>query len=222
MFGMKPDRVRTIYSGIDFSSLDRPWDVDRARNDAAVPTGWKTVLFVGRLDDAKAPNLLIDAFARVVAARPQTALVVVGSGDLEPLMRERMQHHQIADHIRFMGLRDDVPAFLRIADVFALSSLWEGVGRAMTEAMLCGLPVVVPEIYGIPEIVRHDETGLLYPRGDIAALADGIVRLLERPDDAHRLGAAGRTLTRRIFDADYMVRSIDEVYDELLAARRAA
>lgn len=61
-----------------------------------------------------------------------------------------------------MVFREDVSKILKIADFFALYSLWEGLGRAMTEAMLLGKPIVVPNIYGIPETVHHDETGLLF------------------------------------------------------------
>lgn len=217
MFGMSGMRARTIYSGIDLSKLDRAWDLEQARADLALPAGWQIVLFVGRLDDAKAPHLLLEAFSRVLGAHPDTALVLVGSGDHEPAMRRQVAALDIGYHVRFMGTRDDVPAFLRLADVFALSSLWEGVGRAMTEAMLLGIPVVAPEIYGIPEIVRHRDTGLLYPRGDVEALAAGIVDLLAHPEEAKRLGENGRRLTRHIFDGDAMVRAIEEIYEQLLA-----
>lgn len=217
MFGVPAARTKTIYSGIDLSKLDRAWDVERARADIALPAAWQIVLFVGRLDDAKAPHLLIEAFAKVLRVLPATALVLVGSGDHEAGMRRQIAELGIGDHVRFMGTRDDVPAFLGLADVFALSSLWEGVGRAMTEAMLLGVPVVAPEIYGIPEIIRHDETGLLYPRGDTGALASRVVDLLTRPDHAKRLGDEGRRLTRRLFDGDTMVRAIEGIYEELLA-----
>jgi glycosyltransferase involved in cell wall biosynthesis len=83
--------------------------------------------------------------------------------------------------------------------------------------MLMGVPVVVPAIYGIPEVVRHDETGLLYPRGDVVALSAGLQRLLATPAEARRLGERARMETRARFEADDMVRSIEGVYDRLLA-----
>lgn len=219
-FGIAPSRARTVYSGIDLTALDRPADTVRARRDVGVPDGWKIVLFVGRLDDAKAPHLLVSAFEQVVRARPDTALVLVGSGEFDEQVAQQIRELGLREHVRMMGTRDDVPAFLAIADVFALSSLWEGVGRAMTEAMLYGVPVVVPAIYGIPEIVHDRETGILYPRGDVGALAAGILELLGDPELARRIGDRGRALTRRIFDADAMVRSIEDVYEQLLAGRR--
>jgi glycosyltransferase involved in cell wall biosynthesis len=216
-FGVAPQRAVTIYSGIDLRRLDGPHDLAAARAALGAPEGAKVVLFVGRLDDAKALHLLLAAFADVVAARPDTVLALVGDGPDELALRTLADDLRIANRVRFLGSRDDVPAFLRLADVFALSSLWEGIGRAMTEAMLMGVPVVVPAISGIPEVVRHDETGLLYPRGDVVALSAGLQRLLATPAEARRLGERARMETRARFEADDMVRSIEGVYDRLLA-----
>jgi glycosyltransferase involved in cell wall biosynthesis len=218
-FGVPPDRAITIYSGIDLQRIDAPCDLAAARSALAAPTGSKVVLFVGRLDDAKALHLLLTAFADVLAAHPRTILAIVGDGPQELQLRALAGDLGIADRVRFLGSREDVPAFLRLADVFALSSLWEGIGRAMTEAMLMGLPVVAPAIYGIPEIVRHEESGLLYPRGDVGALAAAIVALLANPARARELGDAARAATRARFDAGAMVRSIEAVYERRLASR---
>ncbi len=211
------DKTRTIYSGIDFARLDRPWDPGPIRAELALPAGTQIVLFVGRLDDAKAPDVLVSAFAQVVRIRPKTVLVLVGSGELEPALRAQIGSLGLEGKVRFLGTRHDVPAILRVADVFALSSRYEGVGRALTEAMLLGVPVVAPEIFGIPEVVHHGETGMLFQRGDDRALAQALVDLLADPVRARRLGDNGRSLTRRMFDGDVMVRAIEEVYEELLA-----
>ena len=103
-----------------------------------------------------------------------------------------------------------------MADVFALSSLWEGMGRAMTEAMLLGKPVVVPRINGIPEIVRDGETGLLYEAGDPEALTLSLRYLLENPDEGQRLGRNAQQLTRKLFDVNEMVAQIEKIYEQLL------
>jgi len=216
-FRIPEARAHTIYSGIDLAHLDAPADLERARAAVAAPPGWSVVMFVGRLDDAKAVHHLVAAFAHVAAARPHTVLALVGSGPDEPALRRQVAELGLAAHVRFLGTRADVPALLRLADVFALSSLWEGIGRAMTEAMLLGVPVVAPRIYGIPEVVHDGETGLLYPRGDTAALAAHILALLADPSLARRLGDSGRRLTRARFDADAMVRGLEALYDRLLA-----
>jgi glycosyltransferase involved in cell wall biosynthesis len=211
------ERTSTIYSGIDFDRLDGAWDADAVRAELAIPSSWKVVAFVGRLDDAKAPDVLVRAFAQVVRKRPETALIMAGEGDLEASLRAQITELGVANNVFLLGTRHDVPAILRLANVFALSSLWEGVGRALTEAMLLGVPVVAPDIYGIPEIVHHGETGRLFPRGDANALAGHLQALLTDEALARRLGENGRALTRRLFDGDAMVRSIESVYEDLLS-----
>ncbi|HXG48457.1 MAG TPA: glycosyltransferase family 4 protein, partial [Methylomirabilota bacterium] len=103
-------------------------------------------------------------------------------------------------------------------DVFALSSRWEGLGRAMTEAMLVGKPVVVPAINGIPEIVHHRDTGLLYGVGRVDELAARLNDLLDAPGERTRLGRNARELTRRLFAVETMVTQIEGIFDRFLAS----
>lgn len=212
-----PDKTRTIYSGIDFAGLDGPWDAGAVRRELDLPPGTQVVVFVGRLDEAKAPDVLVAAFAEVVRSRPSTVLLLVGSGELETPVRAQIAKLGIAERVRFLGTRHDVPAILRTADLFALSSRYEGVGRALTEAMLLGVPVVAPEIFGIPEVVHHGATGLLFPRGDAPALARAMLAMLDDPARARRMGENARRLTRTLFDGNAMVRDIEALYEEVLA-----
>lgn len=211
------DNSQTVYSGIDFAKLDRPSNLQHTRHTLKIPEAWQTISIVGRLDEQKAPNFLIDAFAKVLEHHPNTLLLLVGDGKLLNSLKSQVQQHGIADKVRFLGSREDVPEILKVSDVFALSSLWEGLGRAMTEAMLVGKPVVVPNIYGIPEIVHHNETGLLFPAKDVEQLAQHLNYLLQHPEERERLGNNARQLTRQLFDANLMVQQIEAIYDRLLA-----
>ncbi|MEM8806300.1 MAG: glycosyltransferase, partial [Cyanobacteria bacterium P01_G01_bin.38] len=140
----------------------------------------------------------------------------VGEGELRSQLETQIQQLNLTAQVRLLGSREDVPEILKIADIFALSSLWEGLGRAMTEAMLLAKPVVVPEIYGIPEIVHANETGLLFPSGDIDQLAAHLIYLLQHPELREQLGVNAKVLTRERFDAMLMVKQIEEIYDKLL------
>jgi len=213
---LSPNHSKTIYSSIDFTKLDRPFDPQHARQQLQIPDGWQTIIMVGRLDQQKAPYYLIDAFAEILPRHPKTLLLLVGEGELQPQLQAQARSLGIANHVRFLGSREDVPDLLRVADIFALSSLWEGLGRAMTEAMLVGIPVVVPNIYGIPEIVYHNETGLLFPAGEVKQLATHLNFLLQHPQERQRLGENAKQLTRRLFDANKMVLHIEAIYQSLL------
>jgi glycosyltransferase involved in cell wall biosynthesis len=209
-------RSRTIYSGIDFSKLDKAAEPKQIRAQLAIPDGWKTIVMVGRLDAQKAPNRLIEAFRRTVKMHPQTLLVVAGDGELRRSVEDLIQRLGLNDNVRLLGFRNDVADIIKMADIFALSSLWEGLGRAMTEAMLLGKPVVVPRINGIPEIVQDGQTGLLYEPGNVAQLAAQMSRLLDCPEEGARLGENARQLTRKLFDVNLMVEQIEGIYDELV------
>jgi glycosyltransferase involved in cell wall biosynthesis len=212
------ERSRTVYSGIDFSKLDRAADPNRRPLDAQIPLGCKTILMAGRFDRQKAPQLLVEAFSGVLKSHPNTVLLMAGDGDLRGVVEERIQRLRLQGKVRLLGFRDDVPDLLKMADIFALSSLWEGMGRAMTEAMLLGKPVVVPRVNGIPEIVHHGQTGLLYEVGRVDQLATSLCQLLDHPEERERLGANARRLTRQLFDVNHMVGQIEGIYESLLRA----
>ena len=210
------DNSTTIYSGIDLTKLDRDADLNLVKNQIGIPEKWQTIVSVGRLDRQKSPNFLIDAFAQVLQYHLDTLLLLVGDGELRQELEAQVSRLDITNKVRFLGSREDVPEILKIADIFALSSLWEGLGRAMTEAMLVGKPVVVPAIYGIPEIVHHHETGLLFEAKNVERLANNLIYLLEHPEERDRLGQNAKNLTRNLFDGDAMVRHIEEVYIKFL------
>lgn len=214
------ENSKTIYSGIDFEKLDSQTNLEETKQELNIHPEWKVILMVGRLDPQKAVHFLIKAFTEVVKQQPQTLLLLVGEGELQSQLENQAQELGIADKVRFLGVREDVPDIIKIADIFALSSLWEGLGRAMTEAMLLGKPVVVPNIYGIPEIVKHQDTGLLFAAGNTEELAQHLLYLLENQEECQRLGDNAKKLTRKLFDANNMVWEIDQLYEDLLRNKK--
>jgi glycosyltransferase involved in cell wall biosynthesis len=215
------ENSQTVYSGIDFAKLDRPSNLQETRQQLEIPDGWNTIVMVGRLDDQKAPYYLIDAFSQVLNHYPNTLLLFVGEGELEEQLQHQVRQLEIEKFVRFLGSREDVPEILKVADIFALSSLWEGLGRAMTEAMLVGKPVVVPNIYGIPETVHQNQTGLLFPAADVEQLAEHLIYLLQYPQERDRLGQKAQELTRKLFDAKLMVQNIEQIYEKVLSQKLA-
>ncbi len=213
------ENSETIYGGIDWVKLDYPSNPQKIRHKLGIPEGWQTIVMVGRLDEQKAPYFLIDAFAQVLAKFPETLLLLVGEGELQPQLETQTQKLGIQKNVKFLGSREDVPEILKVADIFALSSLWEGLSRAMTEAMLLGTPVVVPNIYGMPEVVHHNETGLLFPARDTEELAAHLIHLLQNSQERERLGQNAQQLTRKLFDANVMVGKIEDIYEKLLSQK---
>ncbi|MEZ4683883.1 MAG: glycosyltransferase family 4 protein [Caldilineaceae bacterium] len=182
------DKIMTIYSGIDVEHLRS--DVDRATVCArfGLDPDRPIVGMIGRLSPQKAPLDFVQAAKLVLQSNPDVQFILVGDGPLTPEVAAAIGAES---RIKMLGYRNDVPEILRILDIFALASLWEGLGRAMTEAMLMAIPVVATAVNGIPELVKHGETGLLSPPQAPAQLAANLVRLLDNPIEAQSMGQSG-------------------------------
>jgi glycosyltransferase involved in cell wall biosynthesis len=123
----------------------------------------------------------------------------------------------LAGRVRLLGWRREVAELIAGADLFVLSSRWEGMPNVVLEAMACGRPVVATDIPGTAELVVPDVTGLLVPRDDPGALAAAIERLLHNQQLAASLGSSGRERARQVFPLAAMVRQNVELYRRILA-----
>ncbi len=151
------------------------------------------VLIVGRLDEQKAHDVLLDALALATKTLPTWRLLVVGRGELEEPLRARAEQLGIGSRVTWCGQVDDPFVYYRAADVFALPSRHEGMPNALMEAMASGLPVIVSDASPGPlELVEHDKTGLIVPVNDAAALAVALESLANDPGTRERLGKAAR------------------------------
>jgi glycosyltransferase involved in cell wall biosynthesis len=130
-------------------------------------------------------------------------------------------HQAIGDEqrIKVLGYRDDVPEIYAILDIFVLSSLCEGLGRALTEALSVGVPVAATAVNGIPELVIHGETGLLSPPRDPAHIAQNILWLLDHPEEAKVMSRRAQERIVPVFGAKQMINQIDALYERLLVAK---
>jgi glycosyltransferase involved in cell wall biosynthesis len=123
--------------------------------------------------------------------------------------------------MRATGFREDIPAVLREADLFVLSSLYEGFGLVLLEAMAARLPVIATKVGPVPEVVLDEATGLLVPPADPEALAAALSRLLVAHELGRMMGNADRQRVENSISADKMARSTEKLYDELLSSRVA-
>jgi glycosyltransferase involved in cell wall biosynthesis len=147
---------------------------------------------VGRLSQEKGHRFLIAAMPDILAQEPQAQLLVVGSGPLEAELRAQVEASGLTGHVRFLGHVQDVETAFSRMDLLVVPSLSEAFSLVTVEGMMMELPVVGSRTGGIAEIIVDDETGLLVPPGDSAALADACRYLLSRPDVASRMGRRGR------------------------------
>lgn len=215
--GIDPSRMHTIYYGIDARPFcDARREAGLAlRRQWGVPEGALLVGFVGRLVPQKSPETLLEGFA---LTRQQSGLdpwlVIVGEGELETSLRRQAEQLGIADRVVWAGFNTDIPAVMRAFDIFALTSVYEGFGLVLAEAMASRLPIVATRAGSIPEIVVDGETGFLIRPREPRELAAALHHLSDESLRA-RLGEAGQRRVLGEFTLARMFRESDELYAQL-------
>lgn len=212
--GVPDARVRVVHSGIPLEPPRPPRVPLRERIGAE--SGAPVVMTMAALNRAKDHPTLVAAAGRLLAREDGVRWVVFGEGPLLDELRREVERHGLADRLHYLGFDPGARAHLAEADAFALPTRSEGLGTSVIEAMAGGVPVVASAVGGVPELVRHEETGLLVPPGDPAALTAALARLLDDPALARRLAEAGRERARD-FSIDEMVSRTEAVYRDLVA-----
>jgi glycosyltransferase involved in cell wall biosynthesis len=218
--GIPADRIATVHDGVNVSLIDRQPALD-VRATFWLPHGAPVVGNVAALAAHKGQRHLVAAAARVVREVPDARFVIVGEGELREPLEKQIRDLGLERHVLLAGFRPDALGLMKGFDVFAMSSITEGLGSAVLEAMACRRPVVATRAGGIPEAVEDGASGLLVPPHDEPALAAAIVRLLRDPALAAALAAAGRTRVEQAFSVERMVAGTVAVYEKFLSGHRA-
>jgi len=211
--GIDEGRIVTIYEGIDIGRVQ----LEPAANIHAelwLPTHAPIVGAVAALTHEKGHKHFIDAAALVIREVPDARFVILGEGELRPALERQVKELHLERHVVLPGFRADVLSFIKSFDVFVMSSLAEGLGTSLLDAMALSKPAVATDTGGIPEVVSHGETGLLVQPRDHRAMASAIVELLQDQRMRQRMGAAGLERVTGIFSADVMVEKTLAVYRE--------
>ncbi|MGW2558856.1 glycosyltransferase family 4 protein [Streptomyces sp. NPDC001514] len=173
-----------------------------------------TIVAAGRLAAEKQYDVLIEAFGKVVAARPEWTLRICGWGNQKERLRRRIDELGLYNSVQLMGPRSPIePEWVKGA-IAVSTSRHESFGMTLVEAMRCGLPVVSTDCdYGPREIIADGVDGLLVPVGDVDAIADALLRLVDDEDLRRRMGTAAQTNARR-FDPGPVAKQYEELFAE--------
>ncbi|MCA9910862.1 MAG: glycosyltransferase [Anaerolineae bacterium] len=171
---------------------------------------------VARLIAQKGIDDGLRAFKRVVDVFPNAHLVVAGDGTLRQALETETERLQISNNVHFLGWRSNALRVMAALDIFLMPSLWEGFGLTLLEAMSVSVPVVATTVSAIPEIVVHQETGLLVPPRDVVALAEATLLLLEDSALRHHMGMLGEDRLETYFSADRMIDQTLAVYQRVV------
>ncbi|MEO8152860.1 MAG: glycosyltransferase [Rhizobacter sp.] len=198
--GIAKRHVETVHNGIDTRPLP------------TAPRQGNTFITVGRMAPVKNQGMMIRAFARVLQTRPDARLQLVGDGPDRASLEALVAKLCISANVEFLGFRNDVGGLLAAADVFLMSSRYEGVSIAILEAMRAELPTVGTRVGGIPETVEHDRSGVLVADDDEAAFADAMLALLQDPARRTALGQAAAQRQREAFSLEGAAQRYLQIY----------
>lgn len=219
---LPPARITVARRGRDARRLGAPTPARRTatRRALGLPDSAVVLISVGRQDNQKGQVYLLRAAHTLIPMHSQVQVLLVGRpGSASDSLADHTKQLGLANHVRFLGHRDDVPDLLAAADVFTFPSLWEGYPGAVLEAMALGLPVVASDIAPVREIVASGVTGLLFPPGEPDALAAALSTLISDPELRRRFGAEGRRRFLSCHTLEASVQALLALYCRLAEAK---
>jgi glycosyltransferase involved in cell wall biosynthesis len=217
--GVAARSVRTIYSGVDLSRIDRRDDERKSvRLKLGLPPEAVVLGTVANLFPRKGYDVMLRALPMILKAEPATQYLIIGTGasDYERTLRELSEELGISQCVHFIGFQDPVRPFLDAIDLYVHPARMEGFGIAVIEAMAAGRAVVATNIGGLPEVVEEGRTGLLVASENPEALSAAVVSLLRDKIRREEMGERGSKLARERFDLRVSVASMEQVYEHLL------
>jgi glycosyltransferase involved in cell wall biosynthesis len=213
--GFALDRMRVIHNGVDVAAIQCA-DSGGVREELGLTPNAFVIGTVARFQETKDLATLVRAFAQTRCWHPHAKLLLVGDGAERARLTQLAQDLNVAADVHITGIRHDVPRLLKAMNVFALSSLSEGLPISVLEAMAAALPVVATSVGMLPELLQEGENGFLVAPRATDKLAERLTLLAGNPELARRLGAAGRQRVEREYSLAAMLRRYEELYLSLV------
>ena len=215
--GVRESRLAVIPNGLPEALF--------AQTTPALPAD-PTVFRIGMISRMNDPIKRHDMFLRVAAKLaprfPKMQFLLVGDGPLRSGLEKLQQELGLIGRVVFLGDRRDMPTVLASLDISVLPSASESLSNVILESMAAGVPVVVANVGGNPELVEHEHTGLLFPVGDEDRFAGALERLTTQPDLRMQLGTAARARCRARYSIGVVRKQFQDLYQELLSRKMPA
>ncbi|MHB2027001.1 MAG: glycosyltransferase family 4 protein [Elusimicrobiota bacterium] len=190
---------------------------DRKRKKFSLGVGMhkSVVVSIGNFKPQKNAMDFSAVAEKVLLELPETEFLYIGDGQMRTAVEARIFARGLSSRVRLLGWRKDVAEILAVSDIFTLTSLWEGLPRALLEAMASGVAPVCYAVDGISEIIRNGENGFSAAPRDIETLSSRIIELLKNDDLRNRIGVNAKKSVTEEFDIDVMVQSQEKLYKNL-------
>jgi glycosyltransferase involved in cell wall biosynthesis len=212
-------KLETILNGIDTDRYADSSPRIPIRAELGISASDRVIGTVGRLDEVKSQHLLLQATAALGPDYGDVHILLVGDGPERHSLERLALDLGLGSRTHFAGYQRNPERFLPAMDVFALTSRLEGLPLALLEAWAAGLPVVSSAVGGVPKVIVEGESGMLFPNGNVAALAVALRTLLTDPGRAIGMATEGRKLVRERYSLERMATDYESRYRMLIAAR---
>lgn len=217
-----PEKHRLIRSGINLSAYPATISREQKLAQLGLAPGALVVTAIGNAKPQKNPEDFLEAAARLLPARPLARFIFVGGGAELPALRAAAAARGLGGRCLFTGWRDDSAEILAASDIFALTSLWEGLPRSLVEALRTGLPAVCYRADGVTDILKDGVNGLSVEKKDLDGFCLALGKVMDDPGLRARLAAGAAATDLSEFDIAAMVRQQENLYLELLASKNIA
>jgi glycosyltransferase involved in cell wall biosynthesis len=214
--GIPAEKMVVIPNGIDLEHFHPQKGSEQVKQELGLRKSGFIIGQVANLRPVKNHRLVLGAVKRILEQKKEVTLLLIGDGPERKALENFTSECGLTGMVHFLGDRKDIPDLIQICDVGTLTSHMETFPVAALEYMALAKPVVAPDIGGIPELISPGIEGLLYPSGDVGALADCLLLLLSQPHLAKRLGEQGLKRVRDSFTLDQMLKSIEDLLIALL------
>lgn len=214
-----PSKIKVIHNGIDTQPYAVHSDPAKIRNELNIKENDLIIGNVARLSLNKDHVTLLRAFRLIANSVPQAKLLIAGEGALKKDLLDLRGELGLDHNAFFLGNRRDIPELLKSFDIFALSSIKEGLPITILEAMASGLPVLCTDVDGNPEVVTDNVTGFIVPARNPALFAQRGVELLTDKDKRIKMGEKGRERAANEFSFDKMISQYDALYTQVLGSQ---
>lgn len=215
-----PDTIAYCPNGLnpDTCVTGSPQAAQKIRQALDISPAAPVLLNLARFCRLKAPDTMLEVFARTLAVRPDCHYLIAGSGmSHEEEMGAMILERGLEGHVHLLGVQRDVASLLAAADIFFLPSRLEGFPNALMEAMAAGLPIVASNVGGIPDLVRHGQDGFLHEATDVEGMAKSVQRLVDDAGLRAELGHNGRQRVMEEFSLQKLGDRVLAQYQSLLA-----
>jgi len=221
--GVRREQIHVQHNSIRPEPAVNVEEIRALKKDLGIKDGERMILTVGRLSKEKAQMDLLRAYKNLSETHREidARLVIVGDGPEREPLEAATASLGLGERVMFAGQVNNVQVYCAAADVLVNSSHSEGSPYVLLEAMAAGLPIVATAVGGVPEMIENNETALLVPAGEPQAMADAIARVLNDEQLAQRLSGNASASVALRFSPENYVRSLVEIYGQLLSARPA-